>query len=158
MNWHEIFEYANGKLYWKIKPAVRVKIGDEAGNLHNTGYLQVMYKGKCYQVHVIIYEMHYGPIPSGMIIDHDDRNRTNNYPGNLKLTNHAGNMRNKSMDKRNTSGVTGVRWYEKLGKWSARISVNGKLKHLGYFDTIKEASAARERAKKLLGYHPNHGK
>ena len=33
MNWHEIFEYANGRIYWKIKPAVRVKIGDEAGSM-----------------------------------------------------------------------------------------------------------------------------
>lgn len=158
MNWHEIFDYANGKIYWKIKPAVRVKIGDEAGTMHHTGYLTVMYLGKRYPVHVIIYEMHNGPIPPGMVIDHDDRNRINNYPSNLKLTDHAGNMRNKSKDKRNTSGVTGVRWYEKLGKWNARISINGKIKHLGYFDTIEEAAEARQRAEYLLGYHPNHGK
>ena len=50
-----------------------------------------------------------------------------------------------------------MRWYEKLQKWNARISIDGKLKHLGYFDTIEEAAEARERAKYLLGYHPNHG-
>lgn len=158
MNWHEIFTYANGKIYWKIKAAARITIGDHAGTPHNTGYLNVMYKGKKYQVHNIIYEMHNGPIPPGMIVDHDDRNRANNYPSNFKLTTRAGNMRNKSKDKRNTSGVTGVGWYEKLQKWNARISINGKLKHLGYFNTIKEASEARDRAMYLLGYHPNHGK
>ena len=157
MNWHEIFDYANGKIYWKIKPAVRVKIGDEAGSMHHTGYLNVWYKEKQYRVHVIIWEMHNGPVPKGMVIDHDDRNRANNCLSNLNLTTHAGNMKNKSKDKRNTSGVTGVRWYEKLQKWNARISIDGKLKHLGYFDTIEEAAEARERAKYLLGYHPNHG-
>lgn len=158
MNWHEIFNYANGKIYWKIKPAVRVKIGDEAGSLHHTGYLMVWYKGKQYSVHTIIYEMHNGPIPKGMMVDHDDKNRANNYPSNFNLVTHAGNMKNKSKSKRNTSGVTGVRWYARLNKWNARININGKLKHLGYFDTIEEASEARERAKHLLGYNPNHGK
>jgi hypothetical protein len=40
---------------------------------------------------------------------------------------------------RNTSGYRGVSWNKTLGKWWARITVNGKRVHLGYFDDVNEA-------------------
>lgn len=48
--------------------------------------------------------------------------------------------------KNNTSGFRGVRFYERLNKWVATISINGKRKHLGYFLSIEQAVSARERA------------
>ena len=41
--------------------------------------------------------------------------------------------------------VRGVTWNKKEKKWKARIKIDGKDKHLGYFDDEKEA-AARRRA------------
>lgn len=40
--------------------------------------------------------------------------------------------------------IPGVRLYPPTGKWRAYLAINGKTKHLGYFDT--QAEAAEERA------------
>lgn len=40
----------------------------------------------------------------------------------------------------------GIFFYKSLNKWVARININGKRKHLGYFLTREEAIAARKAA------------
>lgn len=44
----------------------------------------------------------------------------------------------------NTTGVTGVSYHKKSGKYRASLSVRGKKYWLGAFDTIEQAKAARE--------------
>ena len=53
-----------------------------------------MIKKKTYAVHRIIWIIHKGEIPEGMEVDHKDRNRANNYLGNLRLLTHSQNIRN----------------------------------------------------------------
>ena len=43
----------------------------------------------------------------------------------------------------NSSGIKGVGFFKALGKWRARIKIDGKDIHLGYFDKIEDASKAR---------------
>lgn len=39
---HEIFDYRDGNLYWKIKKAYKIKIGQKAGSLQSDKqYFQV---------------------------------------------------------------------------------------------------------------------
>lgn len=93
-----------------------------------------------------------------MVIDHDDRNKQNNYPVNLIAKTQQDNTRNQSMRKQNTSGAVGVRYKADKGKWQARITVDGKEEHLGYFTSKDAAIAAREEANVTYGFHKNHGK
>lgn len=53
---------------------------------------------------------------------------------------------NKRKSIKNKSGVVGVCFYKARQKYIATITRNGKTKHLGYFETIDEAKAARENA------------
>lgn len=53
----------------------------------------------------------------------------------------------------NTSGVTGVRWIEEIGKWHARITINGEIILLGNYKDKEEAIIAREEAEKKY-FHP----
>ena len=46
----------------------------------------------------------------------------------------------------NHNGVRGVH-YSARGRWIASISIKGKKRHLGCFDTIKQAEAAYEQAR-----------
>ena len=46
----------------------------------------------------------------------------------------------------NTSGYRGVTWHKRLEQWTSRVYTNGESKHLGYFDTAKEAAAAYNTA------------
>ena len=47
---------------------------------------------------------------------------------------------------RNCKGYT---WNKQKQKWRAYITVNGKQKHLGYFDLEEDAKNARLAAKKI---------
>ena len=55
-------------------------------------------------------------------------------------------------------GTVGVSIHRATGKYRAYITINGKSKHLGLFDTLDEACEARENANLNYGYHANHGK
>lgn len=57
-------------------------------------------------------------------------------------------IRSKKVPADNTTGVRGV--YAVHGKWLAKIVFQKKQYHLGVFDTIEEASAARKAAEALL--------
>lgn len=49
----------------------------------------------------------------------------------------------RATHRNNTSGHPGVGWYPRTKKWRAYVRAGGKLVHLGYFDNIDEAIAAR---------------
>ena len=156
MNWHEVFIYKDGNLYWKSKRGP-IKEGQLAGGKHDTGYLTVGYKGRYYLVHRIIWEMHNGPIPEGMQVDHIWHDRGDNRIEKLRLVTHKCNGVNQSKCKRNSSGVTGVTLDKQTGKWRCYIHVNSKQINLGTFSDIKDAVNARLSAEHKYGFHVNHG-
>ncbi|MBR2810053.1 MAG: hypothetical protein IKD69_01610 [Solobacterium sp.] len=53
----------------------------------------------------------------------------------------------------NTSGVKGVHYAKATGKWVAQITYSRKTHHLGSFDTLEEAAAARRAAEEIY-YRP----
>jgi hypothetical protein len=142
--WNELFVYdsESGKLFWKIRPAQRVHIGDEAGSPDNQGYLRVRHQGKFHKVHRIIWKMFYGPIPPGYCIDHINGNPSDNRLENLRLATRSENRCNSKKPRTNTSGLKGAFWNKKTQKWKAQIRILGRQKHLGYFLTAEEAHAA----------------
>jgi hypothetical protein len=150
-NWHELFRYCEGKLYWKINASPQVRIGDKAGCLGNHGYLKFKWKGKGYLAHRIIYEMAYGSIPELYQIDHVNGIRTDNRVDNLRLATRSQNNCNSSKRKDNASGFKGVNWHKASKKWRARITIFNKEKRLGCFSTKEEAYEARLTAEKK--YH-----
>lgn len=50
----------------------------------------------------------------------------------------------------NTSGIKGVSFYKKSGKWRAQIRYNYKNYHLGLFEDIEDAAAARKDAEEFI--------
>jgi len=92
-------------------------------------------------------------VPKGMVIDHINHDAMDNRRSNLRAATHSQNMWNKSKQRGNyTSIYKGVAWYQKTGKWRARIYYNGKEILIGYFDDEKAAAMAYdEKAKELFG-------
>lgn len=86
-------------------------------------------------------KMHY--LIFGKYCDHTDRNPLNNRKYNLRNATFSENARNKSVQKNNTSGVTGVSWDTSRNKWESRISINGKSIILGRF--VEKDDAIRSR-------------
>ncbi len=79
----------------------------------------------------------------GYEVDHISLDTLDNCSSNLRICTHQQNQMNQPIQKNNTSGVSGVSWYAPRKKFRARIKVNQKEIHLGYFDTFDDAVKAR---------------
>ena len=67
-------------------------------------------------------------------------------PGNVRWTTNQVQSINQKISSRNTSGTKGVGWSKAANKWYARISIDGKRKWLGTFDTKEKAIQVRKKA------------
>jgi hypothetical protein len=93
---------------------------------------------------------------SGEYVDHKNNDFNDYRKENLRVCNNAENNRNRWLQKNNTSGYPGVSWAKREQKWRAKIKVNTKEIHLGYFDNkddaIKAKQAAEEKYFKEFSY------
>ena len=79
----DTFIYSNGNLLWKKngtgKGGWQRKANHIAGSIDSCGgYCRINIKGKRYQVHRLVYTYHHGDIEDGLVIDHIDRDKSNN--------------------------------------------------------------------------------
>ena len=137
---NHIFAYDGEKLVWKNPTHPRIKAGSIAGYTMG-GYVCLELFGRSEKAHRIIWEMYFGEIPKGYVIDHKDGNGLNNRLTNLRLATHAENMRNSKKRKNTTSKYKGVTYRKADKKWYAVIQVENKRVHLGSFKTEEEAHA-----------------
>lgn len=108
--------------------------------------------------HRFVWEMHNGPIPTGLEIDHINHIKDDNRIENLRLVDRSENMRNTKMMKHNTSGVPGVTFHKAKGKWQAQIQYLKKNIYIGIYSSFDDAVTARKLKELELGFHENHGK
>jgi len=85
------------------------------------------------------------------IIDHENGNGLNNRRSNLRKVTKSQNQFNRRLTVNETKGVY---FRRSKSRWVARIGVNNKQIHLGYFDNKEEATLARLKAEKK--YHKEH--
>ena len=94
-----------------------------------------------------------------VFVDHVDNNGLNNKKSNLRTCTDQQNKYNANKHALCSSSLKGVSWYKRDKKWSASITINGKKKHLGLFDSeIEAAKAYNETAVKLFGEFANTNK
>jgi hypothetical protein len=167
------YEPATGNLFWRVRGLESFKDGKQSRE-HNAaiwngrnadkiacskmaiGYLETSIFNRRVLAHRVVWKMVHGEEPR--MIDHIDGDRSNNRLSNLRSVTQFENGKNARIRKNNTSGVMGVRWEERLGKWHCRINVNYRTIHLGVFDQFDEAVAARKAAEIEYGFHRNHGR
>lgn len=148
------YDEESGLLSWRL-PTSKAKVGSPVGSNCDTGYLRIKVGSKHYAIHRLIWLMKTGKFPDQ--IDHIDHVRSNNVWANLREVTQTENMYNKGKYKNNTTGVVGVCYETRCSKFRAYIKIPSGNKHLGYFDTIEEATTARKAAEVQYGYHINHG-
>ena len=142
--------YKEGNLFYKTKARGRFQ-HDKAGSLYSNGYIMIVIKGKRYLAHRLIFFMHHGFFPK--LVDHINRNKTDNIIENLREANISQNAWNRNLSKANTSGVNGVIWRENKKYYEATCTVNGKYHYLGCFKDIKEAE---QKVKNFKSLHCGH--
>jgi len=138
---HELFVYKNGELYHRD---MSYKWKEIAGHKIQSGYYTVSVNGKNIRRHRVIWEMHHGNIPDGLVIDHINGVRGDDRIENLQVVtrseNHALGV--YALYASNKSGVNGVRWYKPYSKWLASFSYKGKCIFVGYFENTHDAAKA----------------
>ena len=144
---HTLFEYRNGKLYWKVSRQA-IQIGAEAGCMRSTGYVIITIAQKYYQAHRLIFLMHHGYLPE--MVDHVDGNPSNNDILNLRASDRHTNQYNSKVSDRNTSGVKNVCWHKTKQRWMVKIKAHGKIHNLGYYKDLESAKLKAQEARSLL--------
>jgi len=118
-------------------------------------YYQLSILEKKYQIHRVLWLMKYGYWPKQ--IDHINGDGTDNSKCNLRSVTRLENMKNIKLRVNNSSSKQGVSWYKANNLWHARINVNKRSYHLGYFKYFIIACAMRKEAEIIHGFHENHG-
>ena len=139
----ELFEYKDGNLYWKIRRQ-GIRKDKKAGHLRKDGYSQIKINNKPYKTHWLIFLYHYGYLPK--IVDHVDRNPSNNKIENLREATKSQNCMNRKPYKNFSSKYKGVSWHELSNKWMSNITINYKHIHLGSFTNEIDAALAYNNA------------
>lgn len=99
-----------------------------------------------WKIHKLVAGAFLGPCPEGMIIDHIDKNTTNNFFFNLRYTTHSKNNKNKLKSAVIQSKYCGVFWDIDRGMWCTTAHINGKTRFFGRFDIEEDAAKAYDQA------------
>ena len=128
----------------------KVKKGAVAGSKYSNGYIYIEIDYKRHRAHRLAWLYVYGKFSVNQI-DHINEIKDDNRLVNLRLATNLENQQNvSSLQLNNTSGFRGVCWHKNHKKWQATITINGRCKHLGHFDTAEQASEVYVTAKREL--------
>lgn len=139
---HRPRKYFKSEKSWKSFNSLRA--GTKAGYLEKrpngkpsavTILFSINGKIGVYKAHRLAYVLMGVEIPTGMEVDHRNRNPWDNRWSNLRLCTRSQNTMNTTLTSRKLpKGVC-----LNMGKYSAVIRINGEKKYLGRFDTPEEA-------------------
>lgn len=164
------YEPETGKLFWRERPVEMFcdtekrqasqscmlwnarHAGKQAfTHVSDRGYLCGRVHAVLYRAHRIAWVIYHGSEPK-VEIDHINCVKTDNRISNLRLARRSDNVRNKGVTCQNVSGLKGVGFHRRTGKWRARICVDGVDIHIGLFRSKEEANAAyTAEARRIYG-------
>lgn len=151
-------ETSKSCLRWKNGRGLRARIDSEAGWFNESrGYYGVMLEGSNYLAHRIVAVLH-GLDIENKVIDHIDRDRTNNKISNLRVVSQEQNTQNTSIRSDNTSGVQCVSLSKRDNSWVAFWTECNKLKRksfpiLRHGSSLDAFQAAVEHREKMVRLH-----
>jgi hypothetical protein len=146
------YDPETGEITWRVKRGY-MRAGSKAGCIGVKGYAQIGVSGRTYPAHRLAWLLHFGAFPPEQL-DHINGDRADNRIANLRACTNTQNQQNVAI-RVGVSGHIGVTWHKRSGKWHARIKHERKRTHLGQFDSIEDAAAAYQAAKRELHtFHP----
>jgi hypothetical protein len=157
------YEPETGRLFWRWRPLCQFAdvrnfhrwnkrySGEEAfTSVHKNGGKHGSIDWQPFVAHRVIWKLVTGKEP-GIMVDHVDRDRSNNRWDNLRNVERFQNAINQGQHKNNRSGHPGVFFSKREKRWKAQIALKTKRVHLGTFKKKSDAVAARLAAEKK--YH-----
>ena len=135
------------------KNKIQCHAGSVAGTVNkSTGYLVLRVDGVITSAHRVIWLWYYGYLPE-TDIDHINRIKTDNCLNNLREVSRSCNRKNTPNPSNNRSGIKGVSFNKRVGKWQSTITGSKNRYHLGYSYDYTEAVALRAAAEEALYWH-----
>ena len=164
------FKYWDARLYQDKNGDLRNKIRRGSGKNQqkdaiatttkgSRGYLVVQdyIDGKLINIyaHRLAWLLHYKEDPGNWTINHKNHLRSDNRIDNLELAAMKDQNEDHAMHSNNTTGVTGVFFYESnKNPYYVQIA----RKSYGCYSTLLEARLAAQYVYAGLGFSPNHGR
>lgn len=176
---HKLYHYENGKLYHRPRRVRKPRdnnwngrlAGKEAGTVHHAKWdgprVRIKIMEHSFFRSRMVWEMFHGP--TGLQIDHINRNTLDDRIDNLRVCSPGQNAYNKKISPRSKTGVKGLvakKAKRKNGtfyrKWMGRVTKCGEEKTTGNFPYTEEGKQEciiklRELREKLHGEFTNHG-
>ena len=146
--WKSVNGYANYEISscGRIRNATTERMLKPSDSGYQVINLRKNGKSKTHYVHRLVAEAFVDNPTEKRTVDHIDSDRRNNCLSNLRFASVAENSRTTKKRSDCSSLYKGVCWYEPYKKWYARCMVDRKRKHLGYFESEREAGEAYNRA------------
>lgn len=145
----EIFDcdFEKGILYWKEDSKIKCRHTTKYGNIasrkeRKSRYDRVYLNDASYMAHRIIWTLHTGRVPIG-VIDHINGDGHDNSISNLRDVTPMINCHNR-VEHRNGERI-GVYFHPRNKRWWASIMADNVRYSLGYYDTEEEAQEVYTR-------------
>lgn len=139
------YDPTTGEFTWRVRLGPAGPVGSRAGTIYKNGRRYIAIDRKRYFAARLAWLHVHGCWPSRQV-DHRNLDRADDRLENLRLATGQLNAANRRVSKNNRLGVKGVGIStlrkRKPQRYRARIRVNDRLIHLGYFDTPEEANDA----------------
>lgn len=154
----QVFEYRDGVLYRKLQSTNQFgKKGDlveTKSSIDKWGHARVGVDRIMLAVHQIVWQLHNGPIPDGLVTDHINGIPDDNRIENLRLVTTRENGQNC---KRHREGKPIGGTYNKERKcWHAFITIKDITIYLGSFKSAEEMTKTYYKACSLVNKYENN--
>lgn len=106
--------------------------------------------GRLYLAHRLAYLYIYGHFPR--LTDHKNGVKSDNRIENIRDADKSQNAQNtrKAWSHNKASGLLGVYWSAQRNAWGAKVNLNGKQHHAGFYETPEKAHEAYVLKKRQL--------
>ncbi len=154
--WKDILGYDGHYQVSNLGRVKSIKFNNEKilkGGINSGGYLVVSLilnkKQFSASIHQLVAMAFLGHVPDGtqkIVVDHINNIKTDNRAENLQLITSRENTEKYHLTRKTSSKYTGVTWHKRLKKWMAKITIDYKQTHLGYFNCETAAHIAYQKA------------
>lgn len=136
-----------GNFYWR-KSHKSISAGDVAGSKNGQGYVYITIAGKKHLAHRLAWLYVHGRWPDALL-DHKDRDRSNNRFLNLREASHSESSANRGCRSDSITGLKGVK-HQGSGFCANIKDAEGVCRYLGQFETPEAAHDAYVNAAKRI--------
>lgn len=139
------YDPLTGEFTWNKTRGGVARAGSKAGTIRANGYCRVNVNGAYHYAHRLAWLVTHDRFPEDQI-DHIDGDPGNNRICNLREATGGENSRNQRVHSDSETGIKGVYFNKRRGKFASRIMRDGVVTWLGSYEKIDDAAAAYQRA------------